>query len=33
MKSLFSYKNGVFAFEEGMFPSQKGCSVEKSSAR
>ena len=32
MKSLFSRKNGVFSFEEGMFPSQKGCSTEKISA-
>ena len=32
MKSLFSRKNGVFSFGEGMFPSQKGCSVEKNSA-
>ena len=24
MKSLFSRKNGVFSFEEGMFLSQKG---------
>ena len=32
MKSLFSHKNGVFSFEEGMLPSQKGCSVEKISA-
>ena len=32
MKSMFSHKNGVFSFEGGMFPSQKGCSVEKISA-
>ena len=32
MKSLFYRKNGVFTFEEGMFPSQKGCGVEKISA-
>ena len=32
MNSLFSRKNGTFSFEEGMFPSQKGCSVEKISA-
>ena len=29
MKSLFTRKNGAFSFEEGMFPSQNGCSVEK----
>ena len=32
MKSLFSRKNGVFSFEEAMFPSQKGRSIEKISA-
>ena len=32
MKSLFSRKNWAFFFEEGMFPSQKGCSVENISA-
>ena len=32
MKSLFSRKHGAFSFEERMFPSQKGCSVEKISA-
>ena len=32
MKSLFSRKNGAFSFKEGMFPSQKGYSVEKMSA-
>ena len=28
MKRVSSRKDGVFSFEKGMFPSQKGCGIE-----